>query len=187
MRQTIDATPKRRWLRFSLRTLLIVVVLLSLALGWLAKEMVRAERQRTAVEAIREAGGWVYYDWEVKGSGSHTGGQESPVPALLVKLMGEDFFSDVAGVYLDRCADDETLGGLKVFPNIIVLKIDSCPISNAGLEHIKRMTQLKRLGLYGTKLPHKDVEELRKALPNCTIYRGQPSELPPAFRNPNTL
>ena len=39
--------PKRRWLQFRLRTLLVFVVLVSLPLGWLALQLKRlADEQR---------------------------------------------------------------------------------------------------------------------------------------------
>ena len=80
---------KRRWFRFSLRTLLIVVMLLSLPLGWLAMKMIQAERQRRAVEAIQEAGGEVFYDWEVDYSGMCMVIEEWPASAWLALPLGE--------------------------------------------------------------------------------------------------
>jgi len=44
--------PTRRWYRFSLRTLLVFVSLLSVALSWFAHRMRQAETQRKAVEAL---------------------------------------------------------------------------------------------------------------------------------------
>ena len=44
--------PKGRLVRFSLRTLFVFVVLLSVPLGWFAWEMQRARRQREAVERV---------------------------------------------------------------------------------------------------------------------------------------
>ena len=57
--------PNRRWFQFRLRTLLIVVLVLSLPLSWFAVRMERARRQRAAVEAVSELGAIVYYDWEI--------------------------------------------------------------------------------------------------------------------------
>ena len=65
MTPTTSPTPRRRLFRFSLRTLLVVVVLLSVGLGWFAFKMRQAERQRKAVEKIREAGGVVWHDCDL--------------------------------------------------------------------------------------------------------------------------
>ena len=52
----VPRKPRRRWLRFSLRTLLILVTLLSIGLGWFVH---RGERRRGGRE---EVGGMVFYD-----------------------------------------------------------------------------------------------------------------------------
>ena len=49
----------RKLLRLCLRGLLFGIILLCVALAWVAN---RANSQRKAVAAIRKAGGWVYYD-----------------------------------------------------------------------------------------------------------------------------
>ena len=51
--------PRRRWLQVSLRTLLILVTLLSIGLGTFVH---RGERQRRAVAAAKEVGGMLFYD-----------------------------------------------------------------------------------------------------------------------------
>ena len=51
----------RRWLRLSVRGLMILVLILGGGLGWIVH---RAKTQRVAVAAIEKAGGWVRYDWE---------------------------------------------------------------------------------------------------------------------------
>ena len=56
--------PKRRWLQFSLRTLLVFVTLSAVACSWFVVKMQQVRRQREAVKAIMEAGGWVWYDYE---------------------------------------------------------------------------------------------------------------------------
>lgn len=66
---------KRRWLRYSIRTLLIVVTIFCVALGYWVN---RANRQRDVVKWVEENGGSVTYDFgrikgrikgESKGSG----------------------------------------------------------------------------------------------------------------------
>ncbi len=54
--------PRRRWLQFRLRTLLLLVLVLC---GWLAWMRYEAREQREAVEWVREMGGSVTYDYEM--------------------------------------------------------------------------------------------------------------------------
>ena len=58
--QTKQPKPKRRWLRFSLRTFLIVVTILCVWFGF----AYRVERQREAVRWVKENGGTAYYAHE---------------------------------------------------------------------------------------------------------------------------
>ena len=50
---------KRRWLRYSLRSLLLVMLMLSVWLGWMAN---RAAKQRRAVALVEELGGVAFYE-----------------------------------------------------------------------------------------------------------------------------
>src|SRR6478752_1724301 len=53
---------KRRWFRFSLRTLLLIITALCV---WLGMQVNAARRQKEVVDAIVKAGGRVGYDYEV--------------------------------------------------------------------------------------------------------------------------
>ena len=63
----IDANPKRRWLQFSLRGLLLLMVVIAVPLGWRH----RVRQQRDAVAALEKAGCFVGYE---------NGNSETPEP-----------------------------------------------------------------------------------------------------------
>jgi hypothetical protein len=89
---------RRHWLRISIRSLVVLVLIVGVWLGW----MVRAARiQREAVEANHMAGGKVSYDWEWN-YGVHLPGGKPFVPRWLVDLLGPDYFGDLVYVYLDE-------------------------------------------------------------------------------------
>jgi hypothetical protein len=46
---TDTTRPKRRWFQYSLRTLLVFMVLASIPMSWLAVKMQQARRQREAL------------------------------------------------------------------------------------------------------------------------------------------
>jgi len=50
---TVSTEPKRRWLRFSLRSLMLLVLVLAVALGWAVH---KARQQGIAVSALKEMG-----------------------------------------------------------------------------------------------------------------------------------
>lgn len=49
--------PRRRWFRYSLRTLLALVLVTCLGLGWFAHKLKQARDQKETVAAIRQLGG----------------------------------------------------------------------------------------------------------------------------------
>jgi hypothetical protein len=51
--------PWRRFLRFSVRGMIVLVLVIGAGLGWIVRN---AHIQRDAVAAIKSAGGRVYYD-----------------------------------------------------------------------------------------------------------------------------
>jgi hypothetical protein len=87
--------PWWNYVRFSLRALIVLVLLIGAGLGWLVRS---AHVQRDAVAAIRRAGGSVSYDWEWNNGKSVPGGKPW-APKWLVDLIGVDYFAHVTSVW----------------------------------------------------------------------------------------
>jgi hypothetical protein len=49
------------------------------------------------------------------------------------------------------------------------LDLDLNRVTDAGLEHLKGLTQLAQLALMGTDVTDAGVKKLQQALPNCEI------------------
>ena len=118
MTDSAKSKSKHCWCRFSLRALLVLVVLVALFLGlWLKPRIDRARRQEQAVDVILALGGKVYYDYQKTENGGLSSKRRSPVPRWLQAILGEHFCVDVICVDLCRSEiDTPTLQ--KLWPEI---------------------------------------------------------------------
>jgi hypothetical protein len=186
--------PWRGSLRFSVRGLIVLVIVVGAGLGWIVRQ---AHVQRDAVAAIEEAGGSVRYDWEWSNGKSSPGGKPW-APRWLVNLIGVDYFGHVTAVVShhmsaatsdavtaqvgrltrvqslnlhDSSISDSGLMHLKVLTNLTVLLLYRTQVSDAGLVHLKGLTNLSYLQLDGTQVTDAGVKELKRALPSLRIIR----------------
>jgi hypothetical protein len=180
---------KRRWFQFSLRTLMIFTLICAIGAAWLAPKIERKRQEQNAVDAISRIGGAVSYDlYKSEPSG----------PVWLRNLLGENFFSEVVSVAFDwRPSElgDAELANLDRLTSLKDLNIRGCNVTAAGMAHVKGLSQLVWLDLQRTNVSDSDlvnlkglaklqdlnlektrvtnagVNDLQKALPNCTISR----------------
>jgi hypothetical protein len=85
------------WLRFSLRTLLMVVTILGI---WLGLRVNASRRQSQAVAELLNMGCDVKYDFEATSNGESIVGAVSPVPKWIISRTGPDLFHDISYVNL---------------------------------------------------------------------------------------
>jgi hypothetical protein len=139
---------KLRWFQYSLRSLLLFTLLVSVGMSWVAVRMGKARRQKEAVEEIRKLGGVVLYVHELQTSGNPLPSKGPPGPAWLRSWLGDDFFTTVVDVE---------------FP--------SSSVTDAGLTHLKGLTQLWTLDLDDTNVTDEGVKRLQRELPQRMIRR----------------
>lgn len=160
--------PRRRWLRYSLTTLLVLVVLASIGMGWAAHRLERTARQKEAVEAILATGATLRFDFEIDQSGNSLPEASLPGPAWLRYWIGDDLGGNVVEA---EVRSDDALQHTKDLPQLRQLHLVSKGITDTGLGHLEQMSQLEMLQVSETGVTERGIKTLRKALPNCRIVR----------------
>jgi hypothetical protein len=146
---------RRRWLRVSLRTALLLMTLLAIWLGWIAQ---RAHRQAKAVRAIEKLGGVVQYDFHLMrdpedGTEIYVPKRMPPTPPWLHETIGLDFFYSVHLVAFSLDEGSEQLSNadlatLAAFPRLRQLVLRNCPsITSEGLGHLATLRDMRGLWL----------------------------------------
>jgi hypothetical protein len=167
---TPDPKPKRRWHQFSLRTLVVFVVLATVGFGLVGIRLQQARNDKRIVAKLREIGHvTVQYDSEdvwgrvVLLYVSHRNHTDASLNHLkgLTNLQTLDLANSQI--------TDAGLEHLKVLENLQDLHLGNTQVGDAGLEHLKNMTNLKRLGLELTQVTDEGMSQLQQSLPNCTI------------------
>jgi Leucine-rich repeat (LRR) protein len=164
--------PKRRFLRFSLRTLLVLVVLSGLVMGWLGIVVERRYQQKRILEQLKEwepaaeyRRGYVVSLWLQDGL-------ESPIDEDLACLKGLTRLE-----FLDLSFTNVTDAGLlhlRDLERLHRLHLHGTQIGDAGLEHLKTMNTLSYLDLGGTNVTDNALHEFRTTLPHCSINPPRP-------------
>ncbi len=128
---------------------MILILVLGGGFGWVVR---RARIQRDAVVAIRDAGGLVTYDWGWKDGRPGPPGATSRWPKWLIKAFGADFFDTVTLVNLNGVrvykGNDPLMDQVGQLENLDLNGSEA--ITDAGLVHFRRLTQLRDLDLGST-------------------------------------
>ncbi len=127
--------PKRRFLRFSLRALLVFMLVVCVTLGW---KVEKARKQREAVAWVQECGEHVFYDYELDDARKRVPNPQPPGPKWLRELLGIDFFDDVVAVAFDQVSDVTPLAGLTSLESLMLVGTQVSDVSPlAGLTSLK--------------------------------------------------
>jgi Leucine-rich repeat (LRR) protein len=214
-RNTETLPQHRRFLQFRLRTLLVVVAVVALILGAHVHRMQTAQRQHHIVTELNSLGAITQYEYV---QDENWNSSEKWYPDWLERWVGQDYLYGIdAFVIVSHENPDEVIERAADLPDLRLVKLPACTISDDSLrpleklhrlewlelfatpvtddcmESIVKLKTLKTLDLRGTKvtdqsitaissLPHltrlnigntaitpAGIDQLREALPDCTI------------------
>jgi hypothetical protein len=155
--------PWRKFLRFSVRGMIVLVLMIGGGSGWFAHLARQARIQRNAVAAITKLGGSALYDWQFEGNqlrlkkGTNIISNEVPRwPKWLVDRLGVDTFGSVTHVSFRRLPMepspdeiDEVLAQIGHLSRLKFLTFIRAPVTDAGLAHLKGLSNLESFMLRG--------------------------------------
>jgi internalin A len=167
---------RRPHIRFGVRAFMAIVIVLGGGLAWIVR---RAHEQRDAVDAVRRAGGTVYYEWRTTDPTECIiyAGKPS-APQWLVDRPGFDYLGSVVDVSFHThgpVSEDDMvkIGGLRrlehfglsgsgvtdqgmlAIANVGDLKtldLTHNGVTDAGIAHLRGLNRLKRLRLQGARI-----------------------------------
>jgi hypothetical protein len=166
MQTDSQTTPKswfaRRAVRFSLRTLLIVVTITALALGYLS---FRAQRQAAAVKAIQQMGGVVTFQNEITKDGVQLSTPRSAAPSW----FGHLYYERPVKISFER-PDDQKVQALTQLDlsRVEHLLLVGGPLTDNGLSFLtsRSLPNLRRLRVDETHISDAGLAALSLNLPN---------------------
>ena len=134
------------WLRFNISTLLIIVTTFCIWLGFRANQ---ARLQREVVDAVQSAGGTVFYEHE----DPRLPIADRPKPNLLERIVGIDFAHSIVVVKLGGGSKvDLVLSKVSQLPKLGELWMGSSDITDNGLRHLTRCSQLRKFSAASTDI-----------------------------------
>jgi hypothetical protein len=152
-----------RWLkrlRFSLRGLISLILVIGLGLGWLTHIAREASVQRAAVLAIHRTGGVAMYEWEWKNR-RYIGRGAPWWPQWLVDRVGIDYFGTVRMAVIGERGSDLDMALIGQLTRLEGLIIASPKVSDAGMEHLKGLNRLESLVLWDAAISETGLSHLQ--------------------------
>jgi hypothetical protein len=171
---TSSAAPTRRsWKTFSLKALLLLVLVVGCLLGCYAALRQKVEAERRAVAEIVRLGGSVWYEVESK-PGEFTHCPDPPGPRWVRNLLGDTVYADRTSVYFTSGLLAWSSGeGDQVFEEVF---------PEFGDEHIWLLVELPKLRavfLHDSDVTPEGARQLKQLLPDCEVlYEGEVVKVP---------
>lgn len=152
-----------RWMRFSLRTFLLVITLVAI---WIGFKCQRAREQANAVAALQKLSVQVIYDWQYR-----MGRYELPptsakpsAPEWLRKAVGEHFFQTVVRIDGNFAQiHDADLKILEQLPEIRYVSLCDTSVTDEGMRYIAALPNVQFVVLAATKVGDAGLKQLTKA------------------------
>ena len=163
--------PKRRWMQFSLGTMLVLLTALCI---WLAVVVNRARCEREGLAAAERLRAQVRFDYQIEYRKRPKNDvlylrREPPGPRWLREIIGDEYFREAHSVGFNGShgsrvtdADLEQIVKLKRLTKLQLHVAGTSELSNGGLQHLAALHDLRVLTFEGVRLDPRGLDCLRK-------------------------
>ncbi|PQO46277.1 leucine-rich repeat domain-containing protein [Blastopirellula marina] len=155
------AKPPRRWLRFGLRGLLGMILVIALLLAWPAGDVLQSRYEKATARQIEEAGGAVTWNDPLRPNPFRS---PDPEPTTYQRAMGSIFGRDVLArikrIYLPNAEHDSILSRLPKLERLRFLSLKGGSLSDASIDAVSRLESLTALVLDDTQIESSQMERL---------------------------
>jgi len=165
-----NSKPKRRWYQFSLRTLLLVMLVFVVGVGWLSiLEWRKAQDQRVLAHLSMGQDMVAEYEW----GRVHKLTLRNPTRDDLTQL---EHLRSLRRLHLTGSGmTDASIEPLKDLPRLHDLSLGATELTDAGLEHITSLTRLRFLSLSSRKVTDEGLKQLKgtRRLRSLVLHNSQ--------------
>ncbi|PQO46273.1 hypothetical protein C5Y93_09815 [Blastopirellula marina] len=168
---------KRRWLSFSVRGLLLLILIVSVGLGFLARDLYQFRQRQAVVRRIEANGGSVNLPFYEIGDPFETSNRSDVrlseeqrrtlYQQWVIWFADEDIYKRPWGASIAHADDEPLFLGLEYFPELFQLTIGPGTLSDASMESICRLKSLQQIRLHETQMTKQQVGRLA-SLPELT-------------------
>lgn len=176
---------RRRWLSFSIRGLMFMVLLFAVLLGWLGRDIYQHSREKSISKQIEATGGKVYWNGRIWSDDPFVSQFSDPFgPSLtryqqwMVWAYGENLYDHIHSVEFFSAEKESLLTQFVGLPELNSLTIGRGKISDVSVDAIAQLRSLERLSFYHTEITPSQLKRLSK-LPSLTTidFQGTPDYL----------
>src|SRR5262249_36119434 len=154
-----DAKPKRRWFRFSLSSLLLLITAICL---WLGLKMNQVRSIRLVVAEMNRVNGTIVFEHEQAAPGQAP--YDPPGPKWLRQIFGDEFFEEVFQIHInDDAADDQTMALIARLPQVKEVVVISDGVTDKGLAALAEARGLRCLKPLSSRLTPACLRSLARA------------------------
>lgn len=174
--------------QLSLRTVFVVITVLSCGGAWIHRAMENRSKQRVVIQRIADCGGRPIFESPSIWIGiRYCSGLDCAPQVVGIDFEGTSLLDERCLSYLghstdvetlllnDASVDDSTIAAIVYFPRVRVLTLANTGVSDKSIDLLARLKQLREIDLRGTQILPVGMNRLKLLLTDCKVYYDSPS------------